>query len=102
MIRPTKSEAPPGANGMIIRTGRLGYPCPSARAGNSASATHASILRFIFSPRLVCPAPVVPAIGSILPACKHGPDRLLPKGLRTQKGHSPVFSHSPSQHAHIG
>src|SRR5882672_4811589 len=48
-MRPTKSDAPPGANGMITRTGRLGYACPSARAGNSASTAHTSILRFIIS-----------------------------------------------------
>jgi hypothetical protein len=43
MIRPTKSEAPPGANGMIILTGRLGYaPCPSTGVTHKADSVATS------------------------------------------------------------
>jgi len=47
MMRPTKSDAPPGAKGMIMRTGLLGYDCAIASAGMSSriESQRSSLLR---------------------------------------------------------
>src|SRR5882762_9524480 len=69
IIRPTTSLLPPGGNGMIIRTGLLGYDCAAACVVYSAAAASArsSIAEFSFcriSPPCCAVYPFVPDSGS--------------------------------------